>query len=96
MKVKISNKDGKYSLIGLREEEGTDEFPAVAAGFEREEGKILRVSSTEEQPYIVANFTADGKFVGGSTISNSKYQAIIEGAEKAGLEIDHLAWLSEK
>lgn len=77
MLVKISNKDGRYSVIDSRvnEKNYTD-------------GIIKSVSSTEEQPFLAVNFDKEGKAVGGRTMTKAAIENLIIKAKEAGMIIE--------
>jgi hypothetical protein len=79
MATRITTPNGKFSIITNRDQES------------RFEGKINHVSSTEPQPYIAANFSADGVCVGGRTMQQSYYTYMLEAAKKAGWMIEEIA-----
>jgi len=79
---------GKYIIIAPREEAGRS-LPAISSGFTREPGCITRTSSSIAQPFVAANFSADG-FVGGKTITKKEQSAIIATAKKEGAHIEEL------
>lgn len=76
MLVKILNKDGKYSVVDSRENEKSYEV------------SINHVSSTEEQPYIVVNFTAEGNSVGGRTMTKMAVRNMITKAKEVGMIVE--------
>lgn len=78
---------GRYTIIASREEAGIS-LPAISDGFEKQAGRITRISSTEAQPYVGANFTEDGTFVGGMTMSESYRAAAIKKAREIGATIE--------
>lgn len=85
--MKITHPSGKFSIIATREEAGKS-LPEISAGFEREIGKITRVSSTSEQPYVAANYDANGSFVGGSTLTEGMYAQLLNKANKEGWTVE--------
>lgn len=76
MVAKILNKDGKYSVVDSRENEKSYEV------------SINHVSSTEEQPYIVVNFTAEGNSVGGRTMTKMAVENLIKKAKELGMMVE--------
>ncbi len=48
----------------------------------------LKVSSTSPQPYVAINFDADGKAVGGRTLSEFERAQIIRKAHEEGWKIE--------
>ena len=75
IEIKIVAPNGNFSVITTRDQE-----PRFA-------GKINHISSTEAQPWIVANFLADGTIVGGRTMQNSLRASTIERGKKTGFPI---------
>ena len=73
---KIISADGRYVILTTRDQEY------------RFNGKINHIGSTEAQPYIAANFTADGVIVGGRTLQESAAKLILNTASAKGWVIE--------
>jgi len=87
--IKIISPDGKYALIADRDEAGKS-LPPLSSGFSREPGTILRVSSTVAQPFICANYDAEGHFVGGRTYSEVNKNSAITALKEKGFRIEEI------
>jgi len=73
--IKIEN-NGRKSIITRREEESLFDC------------KINHMSSTFEQPFIAVNFSADGKAVGGKTMTQMEVDNLIKAAKAKGFSIE--------
>lgn len=62
-------------------------LPEISSGFDREMGKISRISSTSPQPYVGANYK-DGAFVGGKTLTAIEVQNLIKISAEKGAQIE--------
>lgn len=67
--IKISTPGGKFFLIATR---------AEAAQFG---ARILVLSTTEPQPYATLHHTADGRCIGGSTITDGYRKKLLDAAK---------------
>ena len=84
--IKITSQNGRYRIFAERREAGRS-LPAISSGYDSEDGKILRISSTEPQPYVVARYDDTGRFVGGRTLTETLRDQMIAQAKKAGWEV---------
>lgn len=73
--IKIEN-NGRKSIIAKREDESLFDC------------KVNHVSSTFEQPFIAVNFTAEGKAVGGKTMTQMEVDNLVKAAKAKGFSID--------
>ena len=79
MEKKITIPDGRYTILTTRDQE------------HRFGGNIKHISSTEAQPYIAANFDANGTCVGGCTMQSSATDLLLSKAQQNGWQIDILS-----
>ncbi len=49
--------------------------------------KIRSISSTDPQPYVAANFNADGMLVGGKTCTAAEVARLMAKARESGFEV---------
>lgn len=73
--IKITVANGRYSIITTRDQE------------HRFGDKINRLSSTEAQPYIGANYDENG-LVGGRTMTQHEVDALIGKAKASGAAVE--------
>lgn len=73
--IKIEN-NGRYSIITKREDESSFDC------------KINHTSSTFEQPFIAVNFSAEGKAVGGKTMTKMEVENLVKIAKEKGFLVD--------
>lgn len=78
MRVKITAPDGTYSIISS----------IVAAS--PYPPHVKAVSSTELQPFIVENFDASGKAVGGSSLTIGLKDRLMKSAAEKGWKVEEL------
>ena len=79
MEKKITIPDGRYTILTAHDQE------------HRFGDKIKHISSTEAQPYIAANFDANGTCVGGCTMQSSATDLLLSKAQQNGWQIDILS-----
>lgn len=53
--------------------------------------KIRSISSTEPQPYVAANFNAEGVLIGGKTCTANEVARLIAKARDSGFEVTETA-----
>jgi len=75
---KITAPDGKYTIIASREEADVS-WP------------IRRISCTTIQPYVAANFTAEGVAIGGKTMTAREVDQLTKKCRELNLAIEELA-----
>ncbi len=80
MALKITNRDCRYSIIDSRTSALAAEYAAI----------IKVQSSTELQPWIAVNFTADGKAIGGCTMQDGARASLIEKAGRVGMLVEEV------
>ena len=73
--IKIEN-NGRKSIITNREDESSFDC------------RINHVSSTFEQPFIAVNFSAEGKAVGGKTMTKMEVENLVKIAKEKGLSVE--------
>ena len=76
--TKITAPNGRYTIITTREFES------------KFDGVIDHISTTEAQPFIAANFSEDGKMVGGRTMQTSLRELSLKKAQESGMKIEQV------
>lgn len=72
--IRIEN-NGRYSIIARIEDESSFDC------------KINHVSSTFEQPFVSVNFSAEGKAVGGKTMTKMQVDNLVRIAKEKGFSV---------